>query len=319
MSLLLLLPGGSGGSLPSYVDASPLPYSRPVTQAEFNVGNEFWFRVVVIAPITIEFSVTGGGTFTPVKTIYQSDATTVFVSAVTGTTVQSVAFTTPGAYFIKITRSGGGASDFDFEFAAAVSSGGSGGGGGGGGTGTGHTKFYLLNAPAPYTPTSWRGAWDKDGINTWACDVHKFGDNEVVATNSKSTATTPYKLGIIRLVSPRLAPQTISGTLDFLINMNEGSASADLYTRLHVYVVNATTNAVLGTLLNGYQETSGGGATEWPTVGGGAFALQSAQTLSSVTVPNDANVYRLVFELGAQSEAAAFGGGGHPLRRAWRV
>ncbi len=163
------------------------------------------------------------------------------------------------------------------------------------------TKFYLLNESATYTPTAWRGGWDLDGSVTKACNPYKLGTGGATATQSESVSTNPFRVGVLRLVSPRLAAQTISGTINMVVALNESDALADFYTRLHVYVVNTSTNAVLGTLLNQYEESSGGGGAEWTTTAVGT-ALLTAQSLSSVTVPSDATDYRLVVEIGYRSE-----------------
>lgn len=163
------------------------------------------------------------------------------------------------------------------------------------------TKFYLLNESATYTPTAWRGGWDADGSVTKACSPYKLGTGGATASQSESVSTNPFKVGVLRLVSARLAPQTISGTINMVVALNESDGLADFYTRLHAYVVNTSTNAVLGTLLNQYEESSGGGGVEWTTTAVGT-ALLAAQSLSGVTVPSDGTDYRLVVELGYRSE-----------------
>jgi hypothetical protein len=165
------------------------------------------------------------------------------------------------------------------------------------------TKFYLVNEAAPYTPPSWRGSWDTDGSTSIHFDPHKFGDGSVIASSGETSSTNPYKLGVLRCVSRRLLNgQTISGTVDMVLGVNETNIAANMFTRLHLYVVNTADGSVVGTLLNGYTESSGGGATEWPTTNTGK-ALQSAQSLSSVAVPASGD-YRLVAEIGVSAENA---------------
>lgn len=164
------------------------------------------------------------------------------------------------------------------------------------------TRFYLQSEAAPYLPAAWRGGWDLDGTISRAFDPIKFGVTVGTASRTETSATTPYRLGVVRLVSRRLAPQTISGTVNLIVGVNESSVNADFFTRLHLFV-ERTDGTLLGTLLNQYEESSGGGGTEWPTTNTGR-ALQAAQTLTNVTVPNDGNDYRLVAELGARAENA---------------
>lgn len=165
------------------------------------------------------------------------------------------------------------------------------------------TRFYALNLTAPYTPPSWLGGWDLDGLVTRAIDSTKFGGD--VASSSRTDSVgpppLPYRMGVLRGVSRRLAPQTISGTVNMVMAVEESAAGAEFFTRLHIYVINSTAGTLLGTLLNQYEETSGGGATEWPTTSTGRD-LQSAQTLTSVVVPSDGNDYRLVIEMGVLAE-----------------
>lgn len=158
------------------------------------------------------------------------------------------------------------------------------------------TRFYALNEATPYTPPSWRGSWDLDGTVTRAMDPHKFGSTSTTATRAEAVSTTPYKVGVLRLVSRRLAAQTINGTVDVVLGVSESNADADFYFRLHIYVVDASDGSVVGTLLNGYAESAGGGATEWTTTNTGR-ALQAAQAVSAVAVPGGGD-YRIVAEIG---------------------
>jgi hypothetical protein len=166
------------------------------------------------------------------------------------------------------------------------------------------TKFFLLHTRAPFVPGSWRGGWDATFAGfSWQMDPFKFGMDQGgggstnTVSNSESTATTPWRVSVVRSISRRLAGQTISGTVDVVIGISESNADADFYWRLHLYVVKASDDSVVGTLLNGYEESAGGGGTEWPTTAT-ARALQGAQTLSAVVVPSDGGDYRLVAEVG---------------------
>lgn len=163
------------------------------------------------------------------------------------------------------------------------------------------TRFYFLNEVAPYTPAAWQGGWDLDGSVTRAFDPHKFGTTSTTATRAETSATAPFRVGVLRLVGRRLAPQTISGTVDMVTGLSESNVAADFYTSLHLYIVNSTLGTVHGTLLNQYTESSAGGAAEWPTTNTGR-GLQSAQAISNVTIPNDGNAYRPVAEIGYSSE-----------------
>lgn len=105
----------------SFITINAIPFSRVVTQAEFNGGtfggipNEVWFQF--ITPVEIAFGgySTKGGTFIPFARIYASDGTTLLHSTSAFGGSKSWYFVFPiGTYYVKITRFGGGASNFDF-------------------------------------------------------------------------------------------------------------------------------------------------------------------------------------------------------------
>jgi hypothetical protein len=163
------------------------------------------------------------------------------------------------------------------------------------------TRFYGLNWAPPYRPLTLEGNWSTTLAlaNTKAMDVYKWGGVALSFGASESSATNPFKLPVVQLVSRRLAPQTISGTVQICWGVSESTSAANMFTRLHIYVVNVDTGVILGTLLNEYTESSGGGATEWPTTNAGR-QLQSAQALSALVVPDDRHV--IVAVLGASCE-----------------
>jgi hypothetical protein len=160
-----------------------------------------------------------------------------------------------------------------------------------------YTNWYFNNVAAPYTPPAWRGSWDLDGSVSIALDPIKFGGVTSFVDKAETSATNPFRVGVLRAVSRRLSAQTISGTVNMIVGVRESSFSADFYTRLHIYVVNTADGSVLGTLLTGYEESAGGGGVEWSASGPTGKALQAAQALTPVVVPDNTN-YRLVVELG---------------------
>lgn len=101
----------------SYIDISSIPFSRLVTQAEFNVADEIWFRYIASGPIVLGYQTNSGGNFTPRTTVYQSDGSTIQKAAFTGTYGAWV-YLTAGTYYIKIVKPLGGTTNFDFTFTA---------------------------------------------------------------------------------------------------------------------------------------------------------------------------------------------------------
>ena len=108
----------------STISVSATPFSRTVTQAEFNAGtygnaaNEVWFEVVAAVQTTLGMYTDSGGTFTPRTTVYESDGTTTVDVARNGSFGMWSPLDPAGTYYVKVTRQGGGASDFDFTFQA---------------------------------------------------------------------------------------------------------------------------------------------------------------------------------------------------------
>lgn len=176
------------------------------------------------------------------------------------------------------------------------------------------TKFYFIQDLPNYRPPTWAGGWDQIGTAPGldgdpgihqSIDPDKYGDGAGSMLGSVTLPSTPYRKGIVQCVSRPLLPQTISGTVDLVYAVRENVVGADLYTRLHLYVINCTTHAVHGTLLNQYEESSGGGGVEWPT--GTTYpgrSLQAVQTLTPVTIPSDGTTYRLVVEVGCIAQGA---------------
>jgi hypothetical protein len=162
-----------------------------------------------------------------------------------------------------------------------------------------YTKLYPLRADAPYVPAAWAGSWNVDGNRTTVMDGVKYGaTGTTTATRAETSATNPLDVGVLRCISRKLSPQTFAGTLDVCIGVSESDAAADFWFRAHLYVINGTTGATLGTVLS-YAEASGSG-TEFPTTTTGR-GFDSPQALTGVVVPNDGDDYFLVAEFGVRS------------------
>jgi hypothetical protein len=108
---------------PSFIDITSTPFSRVVTQAEFNggtfggVANQVWFRRITPAKVGLGIFTNKGGTFKADTTVYQSDGTTVVKTAAFSFNFSFVVIVPAGTYYIKIVQHGGGASNFDFTTA----------------------------------------------------------------------------------------------------------------------------------------------------------------------------------------------------------
>ena len=173
------------------------------------------------------------------------------------------------------------------------------------------TKLYFIQDLPNYTPPAWFGGWDQPGNAIGldgdpgplqSLDPDKYGIKNGSMLSDGVISTTPFTRGIVQHVSRPLLPQTISGTVNSIYGTRAGNASHDLYTRLHIYVINCTTNAVHGILLDKYEES----AVEWATASVPVGrALQAIQPINTVTIPSDGVKYRIVAEWGYKSLATA--------------
>lgn len=169
----------------------------------------------------------------------------------------------------------------------------------------GFTKWYFTSVVPGTIPSAStvEGAWDtKFGTASSPDFGGRFRDIGLYpfktsgvrdGVNSdglgENTATSPWRVIVDRATSLPLAAQTISGTVNMVCFAWETDAAADLFWRLHIYVM-APDLSVRGTLLSNYEEST----NEWPTTST-AIALASAQALTSVTVQDGD---RLVVERG---------------------
>lgn len=106
----------------AFIPITVIPFSRLVTQAEFNGGtfgnvpNEVWFQFITATKVALGNFTNHGGTFGPIVRLFASDGSTLLkqVNFSGGMSHGFWYITVPGTYYIRITRSGGGASNFDF-------------------------------------------------------------------------------------------------------------------------------------------------------------------------------------------------------------
>lgn len=95
------------------------PYSRVVTQAEFNASNLIWFKFTNPTNLYLGSYTNSGGTFVPKTFMYLSDANTLLDTFTNDAFYKTIG---PGDYYFKILRNPIGASNFDFttEFDIAL-------------------------------------------------------------------------------------------------------------------------------------------------------------------------------------------------------
>lgn len=156
------------------------------------------------------------------------------------------------------------------------------------------TRLYVANASPDYRP-SVRGGWDLAGSTlVGALSTVKTG---AVASETQTIGSTTDNWDVLvgRWVSDTLAIDTaVSGTLRWILAVEESATSTNAYFHVHVFVVDPSSDAVRGTVL-----ANAIGDTEWPTTAAGC--TEPAQTLSGVNaVAGD----RVVAEVGYQGSAA---------------
>jgi hypothetical protein len=125
-------------------------------------------------------------------------------------------------------------------------------------------KLYLNNAAAAVTPTV-RGTWtDSTPIVTKKCSTSKdVSGNPAVTSNQVGNGTSGNTYLMGQFVSDALGAAGVfpaGGAITGVIGIRESSTSQNLYLRMHVFVVN-TSDAVVGTLLNNFEDAEEAAAT----------------------------------------------------------
>lgn len=158
------------------------------------------------------------------------------------------------------------------------------------------TTFYPTRNTAPYSPTTWRGGWQNSPSHTRTLSDDKTGApiGALSASRSALMVGNPFRLGIVRWISNPLEAQTISGTLDFILQLNQSNALGAFYTKIYAYVLAGDTDTVRGVLLDYEDSAAAGGA--WTVTVPTGKALPAPEALTPVAASaND----RLVVEFGA--------------------
>lgn len=156
------------------------------------------------------------------------------------------------------------------------------------------TKFYLTALTAAYTPATIRGAWsDSAGAVTRALDTTKErGGATTTVARAETNASTTWGVLLYRGISGPLAAQTIGGTIDVRIVVNESNNDADMHWYVHAYVTTGDSDTPRGTILANYTEALG--VNEWANSAAGK-ALNAAQALTGLAISAGD---RLVVEIG---------------------
>lgn len=106
----------------SYLDINTIPFTAVISQADFNAGtyggiaNEIWFRFPLTGELKLAFGgfCDKGGTFIPLTQAFDSDGTTFLRAQVVSDFAWYAIIDATTDKYVRIAKSGGGASDFDF-------------------------------------------------------------------------------------------------------------------------------------------------------------------------------------------------------------
>lgn len=157
------------------------------------------------------------------------------------------------------------------------------------------TKLYLTGAAAPYSPATFRGAWNQTtSVLSKALSPHKSVTDALCDSFNgvaETSAAANFDVCVTRFVSGPLAAQTISGTVEAIFGCSESNSLADFATHCHIYVTQGDSDTPRGTLLTDYVETT---ANEW-TFNPIFKTIPAATAISSLAV-SDGD--RIVIELG---------------------
>lgn len=158
-------------------------------------------------------------------------------------------------------------------------------------------KLYVLNDSAAYSPPTIQGTWDDSAsvlTKAMAPVVPAYQPFNIKGVD-ESSAVSPFRVAVLRAVSPPLAAQTISGWINVLmaVCINGGFFSDNHSWAIHVYVTQGDTDTPRGTLLANYDDST---SHRWlPNTVPNGKALEAVQTMSSLAVQAGD---RIVAELG---------------------
>lgn len=161
-------------------------------------------------------------------------------------------------------------------------------------------KVYLQNASADATPSGSTplGAWDDAGTPTWRkLGRTKAGSGATIGRGETSTSAT-WDVLLWAGVSDELQAQTIAGTLDGVIVVQEPNTGSNFVFHVHLWVMKPDGTS-RGTLLTDYV-ASPLESQEWlDTIGDPPGKALVTQSLSSLAVTAGD---RLVVEIGYQAQ-----------------
>lgn len=160
-------------------------------------------------------------------------------------------------------------------------------------------RFYLGNSAAPYSPATFKGAWDASAGTVDKRLTNKPYGAAATIGIAETNATANWDVMLARFVSDPLGIDyqfTASDTVEWVIGVKESNIAQDGFSHIHIYVTQGDSNNVRGTLL-----ADDIGTTEWTTTatGDGDGAVALAGTVNAIAGD------RIVIEIGYRSVEAS--------------
>jgi hypothetical protein len=167
-------------------------------------------------------------------------------------------------------------------------------------------QFYLTADPPFYTPTTWKGEWDKtsgavdlllDSTKTTA-DLTKYTIQHVEDSESDNNPPDashplPYRVALARFIGGPLKAQTIAGTVQIMAGVFCDTDGGELYYSMHIWATVGDTDVVRATALDRYSEPVDS-LNPWPSEPKGRDMILTA-AINGITVEDGD---RLVVEVG---------------------
>jgi hypothetical protein len=158
----------------------------------------------------------------------------------------------------------------------------------------GTRRYYLGNNNITGLSATLKGTWNDVSQYTteWMGSFKgSFSPAYISPVETVTTASWSVVGGMFE--TQALPAQTIAGTLDWVLLVQESAAAADFNWHVHAWVTAGESNSVRGVLLNDYTEPLG--TNEWPTAQQGWGPNAGPVTLNPVTIQDGDH---LVIELG---------------------
>ena len=158
-------------------------------------------------------------------------------------------------------------------------------------------RYYINNAAAPYSPSTYHGNWDGTAsVGSRQISVDKVGTLATGNPDIGSTSANYRRLGM-RVVSTVLAANKRVTLLNYCIGCKEEHVDANAVSGVYAYVTIGDSDNERGRLVNNWT-----GSTEW-VVGSNNCGL--AETPTSYGYVDALANDRLVVEFGTSSSSAA--------------